>query len=174
MSVLHFVGRSHRLVVSTFSGEVTRDQIEAACTKLRHDSDFRPDYRQLADLSQVSRLNLYLEDVDSIRSTYDPFSSKSRRAFFVPDKLNVVPDNSTFGTVRTYQSVVKSEQFEVFPSLLDAISWLDLQVTVLQAASKRSSFRSVPASDESLTFNLPSNTPATFQPIRRRAKRANQ
>jgi hypothetical protein len=46
MSVLHFVQRSHRLVVSTFSGEVTRDQIAAACTKLRHDHDFRPDYRR--------------------------------------------------------------------------------------------------------------------------------
>jgi len=167
MSVLHFVDRSHRLVVSTFSGEVTRDQIAAACTKLRHDRDFRPDYRQLADMSQVSRLNLYLEDLNSISSTYDPFSSKSRRAFFVPDR-------TTFGTVQTYQSVVNSEQFEIFPSLLDAISWLDLEVTVLQAASKKSSFR--PDSDpeqKSLTFNLPSNTPPTFQPIRRRAKKAN-
>ena len=165
MSVLHFVDRSHRLVVTTFSGEVTRDQIAAACTKLRHDRDFRPDYRQLADLSQVSHLNLYLEDLNSIRSTYDPFSSKSRRAFFAPD-------STTFGTVRTYQSVVKSEQFEVFPSLLDAISWLDLEVTVLQAASMRSSFRPDPAKEQSHTFNLPSTTPSTFQPIRRRVKKA--
>jgi hypothetical protein len=165
MSVLHFVDRSHRLVVSTFSGEVTRDQIAAACTKLRHDRDFRPDYRQLADMSQVSRLNLYLEDLNSISSTYDPFSSKSKRAFFVPDR-------TTFGTVQTYQSVVNSEQFEIFPSLLDAISWLDLEVTVLQAASKRSSFRPDPTADQQSTFNLPSNTPATFQPIRRRAKKA--
>ena len=72
MSVPHFVDRPHRLVVRTFSGEVTRDQI-AACTKLRHDRNFRPDYRQLADLSQVSHLKLYLEDLNSISSTYDPF-----------------------------------------------------------------------------------------------------
>ena len=166
MSVLHFVDRPHRLVVSTFSGEVTRDQIAAACTKLRHDRDFRPDYRQLADLSQVSHLTLYLEDLNSISSTYDPFSRESRRAFFAPD-------STTMDTVRIYQSVVNNQQLEVFPSLLDAISWLDLEVTVLQAASMRGSFRRDPDADEqSLTFNLPSNTPPTFQPIRRRRKKA--
>jgi hypothetical protein len=89
MSVLHFVDRPHRLVVSTFSGEVTRDQIAAACTKLRHDRNFRPDYRQLADLSQVSHLKLYLEDLNSISSTYDPFSRESRRAFFAPDSTTL-------------------------------------------------------------------------------------
>jgi len=166
MSVLHFVDRSHRLVVSTFSGEVTREELVAACTKLRQDRDFRPDYRQLADLSQVSRINLYLEDLNSIRATYDPFSPNSRRAFFAPD-------SNTRGTVKSYQSVVRSDQFGVFPSLLEAISWLDLEVTVLQAASMRSTFRSDPAKHgASLTFDLSSNTPPTFQPIRRRLKKA--
>jgi len=166
MSLLHFVDRAHRLVVTTFSGDVTLDQIATACTKLRRDSEFRPDYRQLADLSQVSHLNLYLEDLNSIRSIYDPFSSKSKRAFFAPD-------SETRGTVRSYQALVKNQQFEVFPSLLDAISWLDLEVTVLQAASMKSSFRHDPAmKEESLPIDLPSTTPTSFQPIRRRVKKA--
>jgi hypothetical protein len=166
MAVLHFVDRAHRLVVSTFSGEVTRDQLEAACTRLRADRDFRPDFRQLADLSRVSRLKLILEDLNSIRSTYDPFSPNSRRAFFAPDQ-------ETLGTVKTYQTVVKSDQFEVFPSLLEAISWLNLEVTVLQAASMKSSFRPDPEKmKDSLTFDLSPNTPPTFQPMRRRLKKA--
>jgi hypothetical protein len=165
MSVLHFVDRPHRLVVSTFSGEVTRDDLVAACTRLRNDRDFRPDYRQLADLSQVSHINLYLEDLSSIRSNYDPFAQDSRRAFFAPD-------NETRGTVKSYESVVQSEQFGVFPTLLDAISWLGLEVTVLQAASMRGSFRPDPSRGASLTFNLSSNTPPTFQPIRRHLKKA--
>jgi hypothetical protein len=165
MSVLHFVDRPHRLVVSAFSGQVTLDEIAAACTRLRHDRDFKPDYRQLADMSQVSQLKLQAEDINSIRFTYDPFSKKSRRAFVVAD------NDATLGTVKGYRSIVASEQFEIFPSMLDAISWLDLEVTVLQAVSLPGfSKTDVPAKDETASFALTFDTPRSFRPIRRRAK----
>lgn len=72
--------------MTTFSGQVTLEEIAAACTKLGRDHDFRPHYPQLADLSQVSRLNLTDEDMHSILEIYDPFSSQSRRAFVVSDR----------------------------------------------------------------------------------------
>ena len=86
MSVLHVVDSSHHLVVTTFSGQVTVEEIAAACTKLGTNQDFRPDYRQLADLSEVLHLNLNDEDIRSIREIYDPFSRQSRRAFVVSDR----------------------------------------------------------------------------------------
>jgi hypothetical protein len=164
MAVLHLVDRPHHLVVTTFSGQVTIDEIAAACTKLRHDDDFRPNYRQLADLSKVSRLELQPEQLTSIRLTYDPFLPESRRAF--------VATGDTFGAVTTYKSIVESEQFAVFPSLLDAISWLDLEVTVLHAACMRDGYRNKSAeTGERLTFDLPASTPRTFRSMHRPSKK---
>jgi hypothetical protein len=161
MSVLHVVDRPHDLVLTSFFERVTLDEIATACTKLRHDHDFRPHYSQLADLSTVSNLDLRLEDLSTIRMTYDPFSNQSRRAF-------VVPDPDTLEKVKTYQSLLESEHFGVFPSLLDAISWLDLEVTVLQAAYMRSHFRWQPAEDEpGLTFDLPAGSRQTFRRMHR-------
>jgi hypothetical protein len=165
MAVLHLVDRPHHLVVTTFSGQVTVDEIAAACTKLRHDHDFRPSYRQLADLSKVSRLELQPEQLTSIRLTYDPFAQESRRAF-------VATDENTFGVVTTYKSIVESEQFAVFPSLLDAISWLDLEVTVLHAVCLRDRYRSKSTeAEKGLTFDLPVSTPPTFRAMHRSSKK---
>jgi hypothetical protein len=167
MSVLHVVDSSHHLVVTTFSGQVTLDEIAAACTKLGRDHDFRPDYRQLADLSQVSQLNLNDEDMRSIREIYDPFSSQSRRAFVVSDP------GGTLGTVKSYQSIGGGDQFQVFPSLLDAINWLNLGATVLPAVSVTSSLRFASASSsESYSVDSSCNTPRSCQPFRGLSKKA--
>lgn len=166
MSVLHVVDSSHHLVMTTFSGQVTLEEIAAACTKLGRDHDFRPDYRQLADLSQVSRLNLNDDDMRSIREIYDPFSSQSRRAF-------VVSDRGALGTVKTYQSIGGGDQFQVFPSLLDAIDWLNLGATVLPAVSLTSSLRFASTNNsERCSFDLSCNAPRSFQPLRGLARTA--
>ena len=167
MSVLHVVDSSHHLVVTTFSGQVTLEEIAAACTKLGRDHDFRPDYRQLADLSQVSRLYLNDEDIRSIREIYDPFSSQSRRAFVVSDP------GVTLGTVKSYQSIGGGDQFQVFPSLLDVINWLNLGATVLSAVSVTSSLRFASASSsDSYSVDISCNTPRSCQPLRGLAKKA--
>lgn len=163
MSVLHFVDRPHDLVVTSFSERVTLDQIAVACTKLRHDHDFHPRYRQLADLSKVSLLDLCQADLTAIRVTYDPFSKESRRAF-------VVPDEDTFGKVRSYQSILESKEFGLFSSLLDAISWLDLDVAVLPSVCATPSFREAEEASPLWTFDLPDSTPRTFRRTFRPAK----
>jgi hypothetical protein len=167
MSVHHVVDSSHHLVVSTFSGQVTCNEIAAACTKLGHDRDFRPDYRQLADFSQVSLLDLRAEDINAIRQIYDPFSSQSRRAFVVLDR------GATLGTVKSYQSIVQGQQLQIFPSLLDAISWLNLPVTVLPAVSMKSSLR-LESSEASQrrSFESPCSPLRSFRPLRALAKGA--
>ena len=157
MSVVHFVDRPHQLVVSTFSGQVNLDEIATACTKLRHNRDFRPHFRQLADLSKVGRFNLRQEDLTSIHTVYDPFFQESRRAF-------VVPDPAAFGVVESYKGIVESTELGVFESLLDGISWLGLEVTILQAACMKDSFRfSAAESKASATFNFQSNASRTFR-----------
>jgi hypothetical protein len=133
MPVRHFLDLVSRLVITQCSGEVCRDEIVESLTNLRGNPDFHPDFRQLADLSQVSTLKLGFNDMEAILRLYDPFSNKGRRAM-------VAPGNSTnFGLARMYQSLVDDPQFEVFQSLIDAITWLGLEIATVEEIIKRES-----------------------------------
>ena len=128
MPVLRFVDPSNRVVITMCSGEVSRTEVETTLTELSQHPDFRPDFSHLVDLSEVSRLNLYFADLDTIHRAHDPFSNKSRRAVVAPGS------GATFGLARMYQSLVESAQFRVFESMADALAWLGLDVTILQTA----------------------------------------
>jgi hypothetical protein len=164
--ILHFVDPPRRLVVTTCWGEVSRTEVEASLTKLRKHPDFRPDFRQLADLSRVLNLDLYFADMDAIHRGYDPFSNEGRRAVVVPD------NGATYGLARMYQSLVDSPQFEVFRSMLDAIAWLGLEVTILQAVSKTDLSKLESAQlKEGLVVDLPPDVPKSSRALRSRGKR---
>jgi hypothetical protein len=165
MSVFHTVSPSQRLVVSNFQGRITLEEIAVACTNLRHNPAFRPTFRQLADLSQVSQIALRREDLTAISTTYDPFSKRSKRAF-------VAADDATRETVGAYQSISGNPDFRIYNSILDAIASLDLAFTILQASSMRPSTQKRTSGQESITFDLQPNTPPTFRPLRRRSKKA--
>lgn len=130
MPVLHFVDASNRLVITTCAGEVSREEVVESLKELRAHPDFRPDFGQLADLSEVSRLNLSFNDMEAIARLYNPFSNEGKRAMVVPVK------GATFGLTRMYQLLVDHEHFEIFQSAHDAIVWLGLGTTILEAASK--------------------------------------
>jgi hypothetical protein len=76
MSVVHFVDRPNHLVISKLSGRVTPDEITASLKKLRGDPDFRPHFRQLADLSQVSSIDLRRADLTQSTRVMTPSGNK--------------------------------------------------------------------------------------------------
>lgn len=132
---------------------------------LREHPDFRADFSQLVDLSEVSRLDLFFADMNTIHRVHDPFSKEAKRAVVAPG------GGATFGLARMYQSIVDSEQFEVFRSLLDAISWLGLEVTNLRAASKKDLPKPESAQlKEGSTMDVPPGGPASFGARRKRGK----
>lgn len=54
------------------------------------DPGFNPGFRQLVDLSQISKLRLRLKDLEEIQHSWDPFSNTGKRAAFAtqpPDFL---------------------------------------------------------------------------------------
>ncbi len=130
MSVLHLVNSVNRVVITRCSGVVSRTEIEASFAELRKHPDFKPEFHQLADLSEVSNLDLHFADMEVIRRD-DPFSRKARRAVVAPGS------GTTFGLARMYQSMVDSAEFEVFQSMADAIVWLGFEITTLQPASTK-------------------------------------
>ena len=159
MAVLHLVERSHRLVISSYSGEVTLEQVVSACEGLRRNPDFHPDHRQLADLSQVSNLDLHFEDMAAIRE-HDPFSKRARRALFVPER------GATFGLARMYETVVDADELGVFSSLLDALAWLDLDVTVLGVPKARGSRRD--SYERTANLTMPTKVSGSHRPATRK------
>jgi hypothetical protein len=130
MPISHFVDPDHRFVLTRCVGEVFRDEVEASLAKLREHPDFRPDFSQLADLSMVSSLKLGFNDLEAIHRLHDPFSTEGKRAVVAPGF------GTTFGLARMYQSLVEHVRYEVFQSLLEAVAWLGLDMTIVEAVNK--------------------------------------
>jgi hypothetical protein len=163
VAVQHFIDSAHHVVITTYSGDVTYADTVASLSALRRDPSFRPNYRQLSDFSQTSTLQLDSRSLKEIYCTHDPFSNEGKRAMVAPE------GGVAFECARMYQSLVASAQFEIFASLLEAIAWLGLEITILQAASKRSfAARRYATQDDGVLLDLPSNVPRSFRGIRRR------
>lgn len=131
VSIENFVDPEHGVVITMCFGYVTRSDVVSSLTTLRKDPDFRPNFRQLINLMQAAKFELDFKDLYGIRQIYDPFSNESQRA------VVATQGEAGFDLARMYQAIVDSEHFEVFTSLLEAISWLGLEVTVLEAAIQR-------------------------------------
>jgi hypothetical protein len=167
-AVEHFVDAEHSLVITVCSSYVTKTDVVASLTSLRKDPKFKPSFAQLINLMQTAKLDLDFKDLVGIREVYDPFSIESRRA------VAAHSDGVAFALARMYQAIVDTDRFEVFPSLLEAISWLGLEATILEAAVHRSRYSSndsVVAAGTTV-LDLPAEVPASFRPIRRKLKKA--
>jgi hypothetical protein len=130
MPVGHFVDPALRLVFTKCSGDVSRDDVVTSLNVLKHHPDFEADFRQLVDLTQVSKLNLGFSDMDVIHRVHDPFSNKGKRAVVAPGS------GAIFGLARMYQLMVDHENFEVFQFARDAVVWLGRDLSVLTALRK--------------------------------------
>ena len=131
MPVQHFVAPAMRLVITLCWGEVLRDEVINGLEKLSLNPDFNPDFAQLTDLSQVSKLNLGFNDMDVIHCLHDPFSNVGKRAVVAPGH------DALYGLARMYQLLVDHEHFEVFHLLPDAVSWVGLEITAVAAAMRK-------------------------------------
>lgn len=166
VSVENFVDAEHGVVITRCSGHVTRNDVMNSIASLRKNPGFRPNFRQLINLMDALKFDLDFKDLYGIRQIYDPFSSESRRAIVAPQ------GGAGYGLARMYQAIVDSEHMEVFVSLLDAISWLGLEVTVLEAAIQRGRTSSRGRLGTGTLLDLPPDVPQTFRPIRKKLRNA--
>ena len=162
MSVLNFIDPDHRVVITTCAGELTLVDIATSATELCDAPNFKPDFLQLLDLSQVTSIKVDHAGLYQLQSAYDPFSNKGRRAV-------VAPQENTAQIARVYRTLVSSSNFEVFGTLLEAIAWLGLEVQILEAAVKRenSTMRTRSTNSEIAPKD---DVPGTFRPFRRKGK----
>jgi len=113
------IDKERRLVMSTWSGVVTRAEAFAHQENLRKHPDFDPSFSQLVDLSHVTRMEFTGEDVQ--RFALDTiFWPNSRRAILAPADL-------TFGLARMFEMLrdtVGEKGIRVFRNLDDALEWV--------------------------------------------------
>ena len=158
VSVHHFVDASHALVISTCSGNVTFQEVLASIVELRRDAKFDPGFRQLGDLSHVSGVRIGIGELQELYRVHDPFSNAVRRAMVTPG----------FGAAHdlacAYQLLVSRSRFGVFRSVEEALTWLELGLTMIEPSTEYGPALLTRLHDEDpVVLDLPSDVPRTFR-----------
>jgi hypothetical protein len=158
VSVHHFVDSSHCVVITTCSGDLTFSEILASLVELRSDPQFDPGFNQLGDLSHVSHVTFGITELQELFQAHDPFSNRGRRAFVT----------SGFGNIHdlacAYQLMVPPTRLSLFRSMEEAVSWLDLGITMIDPLEFDSpdALTRLP-SDEPKILDLPADVPRSFR-----------
>lgn len=162
MPAVTFVDSSHRMVVTICSGVLTLADLKATFAEIRGNPEFRPNFEQLIDLSKVSKCPLYSKDLYQLKQAYDPFSNKGKRAV-------VAPHGVLFGIGRMYQQILSSPQFEVFHSLVEAATWLELNPAILRVVEKQSALSQQNLTKECTLPVVPPDAPVARKHLRKRS-----
>jgi hypothetical protein len=119
MPEFYKIDKERRLVLTTGSGVFTLGTPFLTWTKLSKDPDFDPSFSQIADLTQVTRIELSADEIRRLAQR-TIFSASSRRAFIAPDEV-------AFGIGRMFQILrgLEGEKgIRVFRSLEEALDWV--------------------------------------------------
>jgi hypothetical protein len=113
------IDKERRLVLSSGSGVVTKDDLMGHQDRLLEDSDFDPSFCQLWNLTQVTEANLKAADVERM-ARRDVFSPSSRRAI-------VVAKEDHYGLARMFQihrELSGEHGIRIFRNLDDGLDWI--------------------------------------------------
>jgi len=113
----HSVESEKRLVVVRFGKRVTVDVIERYARALRTNLLFRPDFAEIADLTEVEELDLQADDFLKLADEIDPFSAGAKRAF-------VVRTSVQNHAARMHKALRTQRNIEIFESIEDARRWI--------------------------------------------------
>lgn len=95
MPAFYAIDRERRVVLSTGSGIVTKDELMGHQNRLVEDPDFDPSFSQLWNLTQVTEAKVKAADVEMM-ARRDVFSPASRRAI-------IVAKEDHYGLARMFQ-----------------------------------------------------------------------
>ena len=120
MPASYTIDVARKLVVTRIWGAATEDEIVDHGQRLRNDPQFRPDFRQLVDMTELTE----------IRVGSGLIRDRSRDQFFSPGVRRAVVANSdaAFGMARMYAiaSDEAGQTIEVFRNMSEAEAWLNL------------------------------------------------
>ena len=119
MSAYYNIDKERRLVLSSGSGVLTKEDLLGHMDRLSNDPDFDPDFAQVLDFTRIDLVEVEPEDVRQLAQR-NIFSPRSRRAFVVKDDLQ-------FGLARMFEihRELKGETgIRVFRTFDEAMDWI--------------------------------------------------
>ena len=119
MPQFYKIDKERRLVLSTASGVFSRADAVGHMQKLLKDPDFDPSYFQIADFTQVTKIELTAQDVHELAQR-SVFSPQSRRALLVRNDV-AYGLGRMFGMLRESQGEMG---IRVFRNLEEALDWV--------------------------------------------------
>ena len=120
MKVDYRIDTERRMVYSVAGHTVQLEHALDHQSRLQDDPDFRPDFDQLCDLSEIVDFEICGAGIREL-ATADFFTSESKRAF-------VATRDVVYGSLRMFQMLRGSapEQIGVFREMEEARFWLGL------------------------------------------------
>ena len=115
------IDRAKGVVFSRAWGPVSKQEMRDYGRRLRADPDFRPELKQLWDLTAITRTSLDYTELTALAQTRT-FAPDSRRAILAPHDL-------AFGMARMLQAVREKAgetNIRVFRTWPEALRWLEL------------------------------------------------
>ncbi len=134
VNVEYQIDRERAVVFTRCWGTLTLADMRDISARLRDDPDFKPDHRQLIDLSEVSGMTASFDAIYRFALfNGDPFSGSSRRAV-------VAPQHYMYGIARMYQGMREEKdqgRLRVFRTMAEAYDWLALEPAPAESTSSR-------------------------------------
>jgi len=119
MPAFYKIDKERRLVMSSGSGVLTKEDIFEHQERLSKDPDFDPTFSQLSDFTHITKIDITPEDV-RLAAQKNLFSPQSRRAMLVKDDLQ-------FGLARMFEihrELAGEKGIRVFRKIEDALDWI--------------------------------------------------
>jgi hypothetical protein len=116
-ALLYALDAEKRLVMVKFRKRVTVSDIESYAASLRAHPQFKPDFSEIADLSEVEEMDLQADEFIRLADEIDPFSPQARRAFVVRTAIQS-------HAARMHKILRAQRAFSIFRSVEEAERWI--------------------------------------------------
>jgi hypothetical protein len=95
MPVQVLVDRGRKLVVTTYSGDVTDGDVAQQISEIRKQAPYGSAYRAITDFTGVTQFNISSSEIRSVADTESPLADARR--------VMVAPSDVAYGTSRMFQ-----------------------------------------------------------------------
>ena len=91
------VDRNNKLVITTYSGEVTDADVARQISEVQRHAPYDADYRAITDFTGVTQFNISTDKIRSVADTESPLANAKR--------VMVAPTDVAYGTSRMFQAL---------------------------------------------------------------------
>jgi hypothetical protein len=91
------IDRNRKLVVTTYSGDVTDADVARQISDIKQQGPYGPAYRVITDFTQVTQFNISSSEIRSVADSESPLADAKR--------VMVAPSDVAYGTSRMFQSL---------------------------------------------------------------------